>query len=254
MRTSLVTATALLLNAVAVPAASAQAEASATAARVDGDAQCAMFMRNIIVQMMLRGNLTPGQRAFFDRYGVLFNYFAGRFSAGHEPAASLPILTATVRGPSSDVQARMDCYNGGDQAFHDALMQIERAVPASRGAATSAPLPPSGPADPDARCLAAVQRVVYERVRLIDREGMRNPDHVFRALEYHAGRLIARSGSTAIEPAVAAAFAGLPADQGEADALGFRCVADTTRAIDAFSEAIAAAETAAHDDAGAARK
>lgn len=213
-----------------------------------------MFMRNIIVQLMVRGNLSAGERRYFDRYGVLFNYFAGRFSVGHEAAAALPVLTATARGLSSDVQARMDCYHDGDRTMLDARAQIERAVPADRNAASPAPLPPPGAADDDARCIAAVQRLVNERARLTTREEMRNPAHVFRAVEYHAGRLVARGGSTAVQPAVAAAFAGLPPEQAAADALGFRCVADATRAIDAFSEAIAAAEAAAENEAGGARK
>src|SRR5688572_27025394 len=117
MRFSLLAATALLVNAVAVSAASVQSEAQASAPtpEVDRDAQCAMFMRNIIVQLIMRGNLTRGERAYFDRYGVLFNYFAGRFSVGHDAATAVPVLTATVRGMSSDVQARMDCYNDGDR-------------------------------------------------------------------------------------------------------------------------------------------
>jgi hypothetical protein len=256
MKSSIVAAAALLLNVAAVPAGAARNvvqsgdQPSAPAPGVDRDAQCAMFMRNIIVAMLVRGNLSEGERRYFDRYGVLFNYFAGRFSVGHEAAAAIPVLTATVRGLSTEVQARMDCYHDGDRTMLDVRAQIERAVPADRNPAPSAPLPSSGPADDDARCVAAVQRVVNERVRLIAREEMRNPDHVIRAVEYHAGRLVARGGSTAIEPAIGAAFAALPADTAAADTLGFRCVADTTRAIDAFSEAIAAAESAVEREPG----
>jgi|GEM_PF-3928113 len=249
MRFSILAAAALLINTVAAPAASAQSEAQATppTPQLDGDAQCAMFMRNIIVQLLLRGNLSRGERAYFDRYGVLFNYFAGRFSVGHEAAAAGPVLKATVSGLSRDVQARMDCYHGGDGTMKDVQAQIDRAVPAGRnesgaGAASSVPSAASGAAAEDASCIAAAQRLANQGSRLKGREEMRNPAHIVRAVQFHAGRLVARGGSAAIEPAVAAAFAALPSEQASADALGFRCVANATGAIDAFSEAIAAAE------------